>query len=320
MIYDCFTFFNELDLLEIRLNILDPYVDYFVLVEADKTHSNKGKPLHFKDNRKRFSRFLDKIIYIEIHEYPEYKTSWTFENFQRNEILKGLKNCDPEDIIIISDLDEIVNPKIIKKFNGEGIYKIKQDFYSFFLNYKAVTGKYWDLANIMKYKVIINNMAEEYKYEYSENMIDYLNENTTPTKIRFLENLPVLPDGGWHFTYLGGMEKIKEKLSSFSHQEFNNANYNSEEYIKKMMLKGYDLTRPTKNRFLPVSVNRKYLPEYIVNNKEKYEDIIFPVDNKIIMRSFIARYFTITKYYCIRKPLLKLKRFIKNNVLLKKDS
>ena len=86
MIYDCFTFFNELDLLEIRLNYLNEIVDKFVLVEMAKTHSNKDKPFYFEENKKRYEKFLDKIIHIKVSEYPdltkfdEYRRNWVLEN------------------------------------------------------------------------------------------------------------------------------------------------------------------------------------------------------------------------------------------------
>src|ERR1035438_6113570 len=137
MIYDCFTFFNELDLLEIRLNILNDYVDCFVLVESTKTHQGKDKPLHFSDNKNRYQKFLPKIIHIVVDQYPEYegKSAWILEHHQRNMILKGLKDCTPDDIILISDLDEIPNPSKIAEYAGKsGIKIFRQSMYYYFLN------------------------------------------------------------------------------------------------------------------------------------------------------------------------------------------
>src|SRR3954464_1583382 len=99
MIYDCFTFFNELDLLEIRLNELDPVVDKFVLVEATKTHQGKDKPLYFLENKARYEKFLAKIIHVVVNEYPDYegKSAWLLEHHQRNMIIEGLKECKSGD-------------------------------------------------------------------------------------------------------------------------------------------------------------------------------------------------------------------------------
>ena len=96
MIYDCFTFFNELDLLEIRLNVLNGCVDKFVLVEMGKTHTGKDKPLVFEQNKERFSIFKDKIIHIIVDDYPEleksesdgYGNKWLLENYQRDAIMR----------------------------------------------------------------------------------------------------------------------------------------------------------------------------------------------------------------------------------------
>ena len=81
MIYDCFTFFNELDLLEIRLKILNDYVDKFVLVEAAKTHSGLPKPLYFNENKQRFLPYQDKIVHISLDNMPESQNSWVLEKF-----------------------------------------------------------------------------------------------------------------------------------------------------------------------------------------------------------------------------------------------
>ena len=127
MIYDCFTFFNELDLLEIRLNVLNDVVDKFVLVEATTTFSGTPKPLYFNENKKRFDKFASKIIHVIINDTPiQPKTIigeyWSWEFFQRNAIVRGLVNCKETDTILISDLDEIPNPNQIKDFeNSPGV-------------------------------------------------------------------------------------------------------------------------------------------------------------------------------------------------------
>jgi beta-1,4-mannosyl-glycoprotein beta-1,4-N-acetylglucosaminyltransferase len=112
-IYDCFTFFNELDLLEMRLNILNNYVDYFVLVEATKTFSGKPKELYYLKNKEKFNKFSHKIIHITVDDMPEIKDNnrWELESFQRNAIIRGLTNCQSDDVILISDIDEIPDPE-----------------------------------------------------------------------------------------------------------------------------------------------------------------------------------------------------------------
>ena len=133
MIYDCFTFFNELDLLEIRLNTLNDYVDYFVLVEATKTFTGKDKPLYYNENKERFKQFENKIIHIIVDTYPDSTNPWVLENHQRNSIANGFANCKDNDIILISDLDEIPRPELIDK------YKKQLDLYAEVL--ENLTGK-----------------------------------------------------------------------------------------------------------------------------------------------------------------------------------
>jgi|ERR1022692_989649 beta-1,4-mannosyl-glycoprotein beta-1,4-N-acetylglucosaminyltransferase len=119
MIYDCFTFFDELELLELRLHELGDVVDKFVWVEATKTHSNKSKPLHYQENRVLFQAFHDQIIHVVVDDMPDSNDSWVLENFQRKCIARGLVNCRPEDFILVSDLDEIPRATTVAKVSRE---------------------------------------------------------------------------------------------------------------------------------------------------------------------------------------------------------
>lgn len=109
MVYDCFTFFKEFDVLELRLNILDAVVDKFVLVEATRTFQGNEKSLSFFDNKHRFKEFLGKIIHVVAAEYPDNprRDPGIIECYQRSVINKGLRNCDPSDVMLILDGDEI---------------------------------------------------------------------------------------------------------------------------------------------------------------------------------------------------------------------
>ena len=115
-IYDCFTFFNELELLDLRLKELYNHVDYFVLVEATLTHTGKPKELIFEKNKDKYSDYLDKIIYVKVNDLPDYNDFegiWEPENFQRNCIVRGLTNAEDSDVIMVSDIDEIPRPSAI---------------------------------------------------------------------------------------------------------------------------------------------------------------------------------------------------------------
>ena len=120
MIYDCFSYWDEDLLLELRLNILDKIVDHFVIVEGNKTWQNNSKELKF-DIRK-FQKFKNKIIYIPVTDLPDGEDPYLRENHQRNSISRGIKNAKDDDIILISDLDEIPNPNSIRNFNPKTRY------------------------------------------------------------------------------------------------------------------------------------------------------------------------------------------------------
>lgn len=248
MVYDCFIFFNELDLLEIRLNELKDVVDKFVLVEADRTFQNNPKPFIFEQHKERFSQFLDKIIHVKLTSYPLFlplinpMTPWKIEFYQRNSIITGLKDAQPEDVIIISDVDEIPDAGVIKEFaekGADGIYGLKMDMYMYFLNNKLVFDKHanmdreeaksgiWHCAAVMPFK-----MLKKKPNAYRKTIMR--------TKRRG-EVYKIIPNAGWHFSYIGGFEKIRAKLEAFSHTEYNTDEYKNEDMINRMITSGQDI-------------------------------------------------------------------------------
>jgi beta-1,4-mannosyl-glycoprotein beta-1,4-N-acetylglucosaminyltransferase len=307
MVYDCFPFFNELDLLEIRLNVLSSVVDKFVIVEADRTFSNQPKQLFFEQNKNRYAEFLGKIIYIKLTEYLVLETPWMFEDYQRNMIMEGLKNCVPEDIILISDLDEIPNPDIIKYYKKNGIFQLEQTMCCYFLNYRNILQKYWYGTRILTYNDILKNTTENHSYSYSDTLIESLNQGCTPTKIRMIKDFPVIKNGGWHFSYLGGIEQIKYKIKSFSHQEFNNEGFLNDVILKRKIKHGIDFFRPKDHRFIPVKITTKYLPEYIVKYHDRYINLLnndINIFRNIYILATTYTYYILRQFYrWIRKPI-----------------
>jgi beta-1,4-mannosyl-glycoprotein beta-1,4-N-acetylglucosaminyltransferase len=283
MIYDCFIFFNELDLLEIRLNTLNDVVDKFVLVEATKTHSNKSKPLYFEKNKARFSKFLHKIEHIIVDDYPPYEDSWTYENHQRNCIELGLKNCQPGDIIIISDCDEIPNPKtIIENKDVAGIKVLEQNLYYYYLNYISEVQTNWLLGTrMLTYKDFLNGL-DDAEFPEEAYLKRTINQGTTATKIRFAQG-KILQNGGWHFSYLGGAKKISEKIKAFSHQEFNNRKNANIKNIETAIANGNDIFGRD-YKFKVVDLDNTF-PEYILENQNEYSHLIFSSENIIKKRN-----------------------------------
>jgi beta-1,4-mannosyl-glycoprotein beta-1,4-N-acetylglucosaminyltransferase len=314
MIYDCFSLFNELDLLEIRLNILNEVVDKFVIVEANRTHSNKEKPFYFAENKLRFDKFLDKITYIQIDEYPCFESSWVYENHQRNEIMRGLINCAPDDIILLSDLDEIPNPEVILKINPNTICALEQQMHCCYLNARTVTTSKWYGTRIMRFSNVEADEISKYSYTFSDHLIESINVGPTFSKIRMLDGLPKIKNGGWHFTYLGGIESIAKKIQSFAHQEFNKPEYTDLNIIKKKINKGIDLFNPLENRFAPVPCTIKYLPRYIVDNIENYKHLVqaVPFGNGLRRLCLSVWYFIFVHF--VFYPYKKVKRILRKFV------
>ena len=215
MIYDCFTFFNELDLLEIRLCLLYDHVDKFVIVEADKTFTNKPKPFFYDENSARYKKYADKIIHIKVTDQPESSNPWTLDIAQRECIKRGLVNCKDDDIIQVSDLDELIDPSILKKNITEPL-RIQINFYYYFVNCK--TSETGMEAFIAPYKFIKNETIDFLRY--SKNSIQ--------------KYIPIAESGNsMHVSYLFGFNTSRYiiKLQSFAHQEYNKLPYISPSHI-----------------------------------------------------------------------------------------
>lgn len=226
-VYDCFMFYNELDLLNLRFHELNECVDFFVLVEGVKTHSNKPKPLYYLDNISKFSKFKDKIIHIVIENFPEKSTigtenRWFTENYHRNCILRGLKDCKDDDIIFISDLDEIPRPDTIndiKKKSLKQSFALGQKYY--YYDFKKLVGCYkkkkfipcvWPGTIVTTYKLL---------------------QKTSPQKLRNKRwgKLPVIPKAGWHLSYFGGYKVVLNRLIQLCEEPW--ASKTSEEITKE---------------------------------------------------------------------------------------
>ena len=245
-VYDCFAFFNELDLLELRLRELWDVVDHFVIVEATRTFQKKEKPLYFVQNRERFKQFESKIIHVVVDKYPTFwtkfrrVTSWHYDNHQKEGILKGLAGAGPDDLIIVSDLDEIPLAQKVTEFRDQAGIRVFEQFQSYYyLNYvcthihdyggKAVAQRNragfgrWR-GTVMLEKKLIKTIKATRNFRDEEGPHIHLIEN-----------------GGWHFSYMGGIEKIIHKIDSWTHVEYNNERYNSRDKVIQNVMQGRDL-------------------------------------------------------------------------------
>ncbi len=259
-IFDCFTFNDENLILEIRLNELSKYIDYFIIVEFGENHqgARKGK----KIDEKILDKYKNKIRYIYVDKFNKNLTSWERENYQRNYIKKGLFDAENEDIIIISDLDEIPNLKKIN-FNNikNSIYAFKQ--INMMYKFNLVRDFSWIGTKLCKLKKLkspqwIRSLKVNKKYSYFR--IDkFFSKNYT-------HNFKVIENGGWHFGWIRSIEEIIEKLNSFAHIEFNNSKIKNYKYIKECI---YNNISFLDNNEKLKEIQLNLLPEYLIKNKEK---------------------------------------------------
>ncbi|MEO6882917.1 MAG: hypothetical protein ABI199_02705 [Bacteroidia bacterium] len=286
MIYDCFTFFNEFDLLEIRLNELNNVVDKFVLVEATKTHQGNDKPLYFDENKERYKAFSKKIIHIIVNDYPsgENLSPWAYEHNQRNMIRRGLEKCAPDDVIIISDVDEIPNPDKIKEHHANhGIKIFRQRMFCYFINCmnETITNSpyTWNGSIMVNYKDIGNpqdlrELGMHLLRLYHPNFYNRTFWNVFYWGKMRLKKQQVffIKEGGWHFSYLGGVEKIIKKLEAFAHSEYNKVEYKDIKKIESAINNGNDIFGRGFN-YKIIKIDDSF-PKYIVENIDKYKQYI----------------------------------------------
>jgi len=219
-VFDSFIFFNELDLLEMRLRELESVVDVFVLVEATRTHANRPKPLHFTEAAARFSRWREKIRHIVVDDMPANpRSALEMEVFQRNAILRGLDGARPDDLVVISDVDEIPRPSVLVEFDGDAAaLRMRMSYYR--LNCVNRRGHIWDPWSVVVKRALLRE----------------------PQALRDLRtSLPTIADAGWHFSYLGDESTIRRKVQSFSHQELNLPEFTDPVAIRRRMAEGRDL-------------------------------------------------------------------------------
>lgn len=295
MTYDCFSFFNELDLLEIRLNVLSDVVDRFVLVESTITHTGLPKPLFYEQNKNRFASFASRIVHIVVSEFPKApdgfsprQKAWLIENVQRNAIMQGLLNANSDDVVLISDLDEIPNPEVVRNGPlGEGIFVLQQKAFSYFINYKNYTVPVWYGTRMMRYGSLIDPKCYA-SYKTCEYVIDCVNDGPTPSKNRFLPNSSIIRDGGWHYSYLGGAHAVAKKVQAIAHVEFRAGR--TEEYVKMCIDKGIDVSGYGYHYYAdPIE---ECAPQYIIMHQNDLQQFIYPVTTEYMRRTMFSRWYS----------------------------
>lgn len=276
VIYDCFPFFNELELLELRLHELDPVVDKFVLVESTKTFQKEAKELHYLKHRDRFKAFEAKIIHVVVDRFPGFfskfrrPSAWDMSNHQKAAIKHGLVNCRPDDVIIVSDLDEIPRADKVSAYaTVPGTKVFQQRCYSYYLNCQLQTCpaelcvvKYNDM---MYWKGPVMDSYANFK-----NVQEFRKRrNKTGAGIVQVE------EGGWHFTYLGGVEAVMYKIRSLEHaseEKYQFSYLSDRAAVAQMLNAGKDLYGRD-HRYQFVAFDASY-PAYLRENSEKFAHLI----------------------------------------------
>lgn len=239
-LYDCFVFHNEFDLLEIRLREMGDHVDHFVLVEANQTQRGGPKPFHFAENRDRFAPWADKIIDLQV-EFPEVlppalgvyknrrKKDWERENFQRNCIGQALEACAPDDLVLLSDVDEIVRSGVLARVLADRLYRgrllvFEQSLHKHHLD-RIVPGKTWLLGSRMIERKYLTTPQQLRRTKARMTKKAYVPDFVAQPLLRIRNNnlsgiarpVKILPDAGWHFSSMGGLEAFRTKLNSVVH-------------------------------------------------------------------------------------------------------
>ncbi len=270
-VYDCIPFYQSNTLFELRLKTLSHIVDKFIICEATKTHSGEKKQLKF--DHSRFKKYQDKIKYIVVDDMPNKglmkNEKYPLYNFQINKLSDGVIELHDNDLIIVSDEDEIPNPQKILEFNFNkfryGIFL--QNLYYYKLNIQNIgeyDGNKWPGSRMCKKKDL-----KSFSWFRS---LKTKNVKKPFWKFWKERNIQLIENGGWHFTYLMNYKEISEKIKSSEHSEFNKEEFTNIDNIKNRIS---NLKDPfdRKNKLVKVIIDNSY-PEYIFNNQDYYSDWI----------------------------------------------
>lgn len=317
MVYDCFQFFNELDMLKIRLNVMSPVVDKFVISEATETFSGLKKPLYYEENKEMFAEFADKIIHVVVDDTPEGYTH-DRDTFQKNAVTRGLKDCTDDDIIIFSDLDEIPNPdkvrEILDNFQQDKIYHFAQRLFYCYLNMEEVSGKLLSYAGEFE--------GVDRKKWIGSKMISYklMKElNLQCGELRFPERKEIgirVEDGGWHFGYMGGhgekdvRKRVSQKVVSAAHYEYNSKHVLSN--VENQIKDGKDIFGRDAE-FIKVEIDDSY-PEYIRTHQDELDYLILKDESEATKAK---RHFAAFIRESIYNAEISIKRAIKKILRMK---
>jgi beta-1,4-mannosyl-glycoprotein beta-1,4-N-acetylglucosaminyltransferase len=266
-IIDAFPFFNEIEVLKIRLELLYDCVDEFVICESNYTFSGVEKEFNFIKHIDEFDKWIDKIVYmkyepdlnnldftVKAKTFDPSSAPWIVEFGQRDFISTYLTTLDDKDVVFVSDVDEFINPDLIEYIREQNlnvdIVHLNMLFYYYYFNCIGVgTGNSnWDSVFAAK--------------------VSFLKKNPNLSTLRVNKSTHTMNNGGWHFSYLGGVEQIINKIESFSHQELNTSEIKNFEHILKCLEDGVDYLGRSDHKWSFVSLQEH--PSNLVKIINKY--------------------------------------------------
>jgi hypothetical protein len=268
-IYDCFTFYNELDLLDIRLHELYTLVDYFVIVESNQTFTNNPKPWNF--DIAHYPQYADKIIYIQVTDMPNSGNPWDNEHHQRNSIMRGIADASPDDIIIVSDCDEIPRPEAVAYMRNSRqiLFALRMALYNFKFNYMRVTPGEYDIwamaARRSVFDTLLPNSLRDLRHSFSSTPYKFVNDGCE-----------VIEHAGWHFGYMGDRDYLIDKAQNFSHQEVNRPEFIDQINIEASIQEGKEWDRNSSNSYKIVELD-EYFPKSLHDPKYAKWVLLNPV-------------------------------------------
>lgn len=310
MVIDCIPFFNELDILKLRLHILDPLVDRFVIEEATHTFSGLPKDLCFEKNREMFEEFLPKITYLVVDNSPKEISTHERDKFQKNALAKALTDVSDEDVLILSDVDEIPNPvvlhELVKRFDPDKIYHLAQRNFYCYLNMEEVSGNLLSITGEfpgVERRMWLGTKVFAKKNIPESGIIDL--REISPEDPRSVR----VADGGWHFGYMGSCHetdvsrRVGTKVVAAAHQEYNTEDVLAE--VKDRLILGEDIFG--RNAVFQWAVVDESYPQYLLEHKSEYDYLIMPPISR--GKKAFVKIWMLIKRFC-RKVRRRIRRIL----------
>lgn len=310
MVIDCIPFFNELDILKLRLHILDPLVDRFVIEEATHTFSGLPKDLCFEKNREMFEEFLPKITYLVVDNSSEEISTHERDKFQKNALAKALTDASDEDVLILSDVDEIPNPavlqELVKRFDPDKIYHLAQRNFYCYLNMEEVSGNLLSITGEfpgVERRMWLGTKVFAKKNIPESGIIDL--REISPEDPRSVR----VADGGWHFGYMGSCHetdvsrRVGTKVVAAAHQEYNTEDVLAE--VKDRLILGEDIFG--RNAVFQWAVVDESYPQYLLEHKSEYDYLIMPPISR--GKKAFVKIWMLIKRFC-RKVRRRIRRIL----------